>query len=81
MTTYVQKNEGKDSCQLFVTVIRLIHVLFFIFSVFLLIIYYLKKISYASSIHIMDPSCYFANSAKTSFISQVLTLAGKHKCH
>ena len=68
------------SCQLFVTVIRVIHVLFFIFSVFLLIIYYLKKISYASSIHIMDPSCYLANSAKTSFISLVLTLAGNHKC-
>ena len=69
------------SCQLFVTVICLIHVLFFIFSVFHLVIFYLKKLFYASSIHIMDSSCYLASSVKTSFISLVLTSVRNHKCH
>ena len=69
------------SGQLVFAVSRLVHVLFFIFSVFLLIIYYVKKLFLASSIHILDPFCYLAGSVETSVISLVLTSSGNYTCH
>ena len=69
------------SGQLVFAVSRLVHVLFFIFSVFLLIIYYLKKLFFASSIHILDPFYYLAGSVETSVISLVLTSSGNFTCH
>ena len=69
------------SGQLVFAVSRLVHVLFFIFSVFLLIIYYLKKLFYASIFHILNPSCHLVGSVETSFISLVLTSSGNYICH
>ena len=69
------------SGQLAFAVSRLVYVLFFIFSVFLFIIYYLKKLSYASSIYILNPSCYLVGSVETSVISLVLTSSGNYICH
>ena len=69
------------SGQLIFAVSRLVHVLFFIFSVFLLIIYYLKKLFFASSIYILDPFCYLAGSVETSVIWLVLTSSGNYTCH
>ena len=69
------------SCQLVFTVSRQIHVLFFIFSVLLFIIYYLKKLFYASNIHILNPSCYLASSSETFFTQVKLTSSGNYICH
>ena len=69
------------SRQLVFAVSRLLHVLFCIFSVFLLIIYYLKKLFYASIFHILNPSCHLVGSVETSVISLVLTSSGNYICH
>ena len=69
------------SGQLVFAISRLLHVLFCIFSVFLLIIYYLKKLFYASIFHILNPSCHLVGSVETSVISLVLTSSGNYICH